>query len=403
MKPFAIKEDIFWIGDVDYSSRDFHGYSRSPMGTTYNAYLIKDEKNVVFDSVKAEAADTMLCRLARSIEPQKVDYLVVNHVELDHSGALPRLVEACKPEKIFCSTMGLKSMQGHFDTSGWPVQAVKNGETISIGKRSITFIEARMLHWPDSMFSYIPEEKLLISNDAFGQNIATSERFFDEIDRDIMLHAMKEYYHNIVQPYAPQVLKVLEEVGKLGLDIEMLAPDHGLIYRRKEDVAFALDCYKNFALQPWKKKALIVYDTMWHSTEKMAEAIAEGLVAAGVPTRLMCMKANHHSAVMTELADCGALIVGSPTHNNGIMPAMADVLTYMKGLRPQNKLGAAFGSFGWSGESVKVLQEWLTAMGMEQPVPPVKCQFVPKHETFSQCYALGEALGAALTARCEKA
>ena len=142
---------------------------------------------------------------------------------------------------------------------------------------------------------------------------------------------------------------------------------------------------------------------MWHSTEKMAEAIAEGLVAAGVPTRLMCMKANHHSAVMTELADCGALIVGSPTHNNGIMPAMADVLTYMKGLRPQNKLGAAFGSFGWSGESVKVLQEWLTAMGMEQPVPPVKCQFVPKHETFSQCYALGEALGAALTARCEKA
>lgn len=403
MKPLAIKDNIFWVGAVDYNSRDFHGYSRSPQGTTYNSYLVKDEKNVLFDTVKEEAAETMLCRIAQVMDPCEIDYIVVNHVELDHSGALPKIMAACKPEKIFCSPLGLKALEGHFDISGWPVEVVKTGDTLSMGKRSVQFLEARMLHWPDSMFSYIPEEKLLICNDAFGQNIACSERFADEIDRSLLEHAIKEYYHNIVQPFAPQVIKIIGQVKDAGLDIDMIAPDHGLIYRGKEDVGFVLDTYLEYAHQPWKKRAVIVFDSMWHSTEKMAGAIGEGLLDVGVPYRLMNIKANHHSAVMTELADSGVVVMGSPTHNNGVLPGIGNILTYMKGLRPQNKIGAAFGSFGWSGEGAQYIHEWLEKMGLELPVAPLKCKFVPKHDTYEKCFAMGQELGRALLRRCHEA
>ena len=402
MRPIEIKKDIFWVGGVDYASRDFHGYSLSPQGTTYNAYLVKDEKNVLFDTVKDEFTSTLLCRLAHIIEPSKVDYIVVNHVELDHAGALPELVKACKPEKIFCSPMGLKALEAHFDISGWPIEVKKSGDTLCIGKRTVHFLETRMLHWPDSMFSYIAEDKLLISNDAFGQNIACSERFADELSRAHIDRAMQEYYHNIVLPFSSQVLKVLDQVAEMGLEIDMIAPDHGLIFRGKEEVAYAIETYREYALQKTNKRAVIVYDTMWHSTERMAYAIAEGLQAVGVPYRIMNLKTNHHSAVMTEVAKCGLVIVGSPTHNNGILPSVAGMLTYMKGLRPQNRLGAAFGSFGWSGECVKAISEWLDLIGFEQPVEAVKHKFVPGHETGKQCFEMGKALGEALIAKCKQ-
>ena len=299
MKPFALKDDIYWVGAVDYSSRDFHGYSRSPQGTTYNAYLVKDEKVTLFDAVKAGSLDVMLQRIRAVVDPVRIDYIVVNHLELDQSGALPHLVALCKPEKIFCSPMGLKAMEAHFNTGGWPIEVKKTGDTLSLGKRTVSFIEARMLHWPDSMFSYLAEDKLLICNDAFGQNIACSERFSDEFDRADLEQAMKEYYHNIVQPFASQVLKALAQVAELKLDIDMLAPDHGLIFRGKEDVAFALETYRRYATPVWKKRAVIVFDTMWHSTEKMAYAIGDGLCAADVPYRILPLKSNHHSAIMT--------------------------------------------------------------------------------------------------------
>ncbi len=403
MKPLAIKDGVYWVGAVDYSCRDFHGYSRSPQGTTYNAYLVTDEKNTLFDTVKAGALDLMLQRIREIMDPSAIDYLVVQHVELDHSGCLPDLVALCKPEKIFCSPMGLKSMQAHFDTEGWPIEVKKTGDTLSLGKRTVHFLEARMLHWPDSMFSYIPEDKLLITNDAFGQNIACSERFADEIDREVLEHAMKEYYHNIVQPYAPQVIKVLDQAAALNLDVDMVAPDHGLIFRGKEAAAFALGTYRRYATPAWKKRAIITYDTMWHSTEKMASAIGDGLYDAGIPYHLLPLKANHHSAVITALADAGAVFVGSPTHNNGIMPGVADLLTYMKGLRPQMKMGAAFGSFGWSGESARAIHEWLEKMGFEMPVEPLTCQYVPKQTTLDQCYRMGKSVGEALAERCKGA
>jgi len=306
MQPVEIKKDIFWVGFVDYDHRDFHGYSRSPDGSTYNAYLIKDEKNVLLDTVASGYEGTLLCRMAQVLEPEKVDYIICNHMELDHAGALEAIIERCKPEKIFVSQTGLKSMAGYFDCKDWPVQAVKSGDSINIGKRTIVFQETRMLHWPDSMVSYIPEDKLLVSNDIFGQNIASSARFVDEFGDDgEYVRRVKEYYFNIVLPYSPMVLKTLPVVEKL--DIDMIAPDHGLIHRGEKDVRHILDMYRAMAEQKPQQRALIFYDTMWQSTETMAYAICSGLEENGVPTRLMSVKQNHHSAVMTELADCGAV------------------------------------------------------------------------------------------------
>jgi len=399
MKPVELAKDIFWIGAVDYNKRNFHGYSRSPRGTTYNSYLVRDEKNVVFDTVDNDYAGTMFCRLAKLMPLDKVDYIVVNHTEKDHAGALCQLVERCKPEKIITSTIGKRFMEAQFDTTGWPIEVVKTGDVINIGKRNIHFVETRMLHWPDSMVSYIPEDKLLISNDAFGQNIASSERFSDQYDRCVLEKAIKEYYYNIVLPYSPQVLKTLPIVESL--DIDMIAPDHGLIHRGEKSVKFIVDMYRQMAEQKPQQRAMVIYDTMWHSTEKMAYAVCSGLEEVGVPTRLMSVKSNHHSEIMTELANCGAVIAGSPTHNNTIMPLMASTLTYMKGLRPQNRVGGAFGSFGWSGESAKVLHEMLASMGMDMPADFVKCNWTPRHEALRACVELGKTVGEALKKKCQ--
>lgn len=399
MRPVQIKEGIYWVGAVDWNNIDFHGYSLARYGTTYNAYLVIDEKITLFDTVKAEFRAQFLDCISQVVDPCDIDYIVANHLEPDHSGCLPDLIAACRPEKVFCSPMGQRAMDAHFDTTGWPVEPMKTGSTLSLGKRSVQFLETRMLHWPDSMLSYIPEEKLLIANDAFGQNIATSERYADEIDRGFLRRRMAEYYGNIVLPYSPVVEKTLATVTEMGLDIETIAPDHGLIFRGKDMVDFALSTYAEFAAQKPANRAVVVFDTMWHSTEKMALAIADGLMDEGVSVRIMDLKSFHHSEVMSEVFQAGAVCVGSPTHNNGILPLVADMLTYMKGLRPQNKVAAAFGSFGWSGECVKVITQWLEDMSFEIVDPAVKVKHVPDKAVLEQCIELGRAVGRALKAK----
>lgn len=396
MRPVEIKKDIFWVGAVDWSEIDFHGYSLARRGTTYNAYLVKDEKTTLFDTVKAPFCEEFVETLAQVVDPTTIDYIVANHLEPDHAGCLARMVEIVKPEKIFVSPMGRRSLEAHFHPREWPVQEMKTGSTLSLGRRTVRFIETRMLHWPDSMASYLPEERLLITNDAFGQNIASSERFADQIDRSLLKAAMTEYYGNIVLPYSAVVQKTLAALGEMNLDLDMIAPDHGLIFRGEADVRFALDSYLEFAAQKPRNRALVVYDTMWRSTEKMALAVADGLMDEGAAVRVMHLKSFHHSDVMTELMGCGAVAVGSPTHNNGILPLVADLLTYMKGLRPQNKAAAAFGSFGWSGECVNILKAALADMGMAVVEPQVKVKHVPDREALAQCVALGRTLGRAL-------
>jgi flavorubredoxin len=347
--------------------------------------------------VAEEFWGTLQCNLAQVLGDRKIDYVVANHLEPDHSGCLAKVVEKYQPEKIYTSPMGQKAMKAHFKYTDWPVEVTPTGTELSIGKRTLSFLETRMLHWPDSMLTYCPEEKLVFTNDAFGQNWATSERWADQVDRYRLEELMANYYANIVLPYSPVVLKTLATIKEMGLEIETICPDHGLLFRG-DDCAWAIEKYQAYAEQKPKNKAVIVYDTMWHSTEKMAEAVACGLADEGVSVRIMCMKNNHHSDVMAEVFDAAAVIVGSPTHNNGILPLMADMLTYMKGLRPQNKIGSAVGSFGWSGECVKALTQWLEDMNMEV-VEGIKNQYVPDHEVFNKCYEQGKAIAAAIKAK----
>jgi len=399
MKPYALTDGVYWIGSVDWNRRNFHGYSVSHKGTTYNNYLIKDEKTTLIDTVAEEFWGTLQCNLAHVLEPgEKIDYFVINHLEPDHAGCLAEAVEKYQPEKIYTSPMGQKAMMAHFHYKDWPVEVVPTGTEINIGSRNLQFIETRMLHWPDAMLTYCPEDKIAFTNDAFGQNWASSERFVDEVDRHKLEELMAFYYANIVLPYSPVVLKTLKALGEMNLDIDMICPDHGLMFRGKEDCQWAMEKYVEFAQQKPKNKAVIVYDTMWNSTEKMANAVASALADEGVSVRLMSMKSNHHSEVMMEVFDSAAVIVGSPTHNNGILPMMADMLTYMKGLRPQGKIGSAIGSFGWSGECVKVLTKGLEDMNMEM-VEPVKVKHVPTHDTYQKCYEQGKAIAAAIKAK----
>lgn len=390
MQPIEIKKNIYWVGAVDWNVRDFHGY-QIPKGTTYNAYLIMDEKITLFDTVKKPFKNILVNNIRKLVDPEKIDIIVVNHVEMDHSGALPEIIDLVKPEKVICSSMGKKTLMEHYHREDWPCEVVQSGQSLNLGSKTVQFLETRMLHWPDSMFSYIVEDELLISSDAFGQHWATSERFDDEVDlEDLIAHSAK-YYANILLLYSPLVQKLMANVQKMGLKIGMIAPDHGLIWR--SNPGRILESYLDWSLQKAKKKALLIYDTMWQSTEAMANAIADGLQQVGVDFKLLSLKHNHRSDIMTEVLGARALIMGSPTLNNGIVPTMADMLCYMKGLKPVGKIGAAFGSYGWSGESVKIINEAMEEMKIKVVDEGVRVKFAPTHEDLNRCVELGKKIG----------
>ncbi len=399
MPPIEIKKDIYWVGAVDWNLQNFHGYALAHRGTTYNAYLVLDDKITLFDTVPEKFKWDLFHQIRSLIKLEEIDYVVVNHVEMDHSGALPFMVEKIRPEKVFCSTMGEKAIQGHFHSSEWPLEAVQNGQSLSLGQKSVSFMETRMLHWPDSMFSYIPEEKLLISSDAFGQNIADSKIFDDQHDLNLLLSEARSYFTNIILPFSSLVQKLLAKVQEAGLEIDMIAPDHGVIWRSYPDKILA--AYQEFAAQKLKNKAVLVYDTMWSSTEKMIKAVAEALQEEGIDTRVMSLKSFHHSDVMSEFSDAAALVCGSPTHNNNMLPLMADFLTYMKGLKPKNRIGATLGSYGWSGEAPKAMTKILEEADFELPENPVRIQYVPGHEHLAQCKELGRNLASAIRTKVE--
>ena len=292
MRAVEIKPNIFWVGAIDWNVRDFHGYS-TYKGTTYNAYLIKDKKIALFDTVKKSHTSELLHHISQLTDPEKIDYLIVNHVEMDHSGSLPEVVQRVKPEKIFCSKMGKKAIMDHFHPTDWPLVEVSSGDSISLGEKTVQFLETRMLHWPDSMFSYLPGDKLLISSDAFGQHFATSERFDDEVNHTELMEQTAKYYANILTLYSPLVRKLLKNVQEMGLEIDMIAPDHGLIWRSHINDVIA--AYDKWSQHKGQRKALVIYDTMWHSTEIMAEAIVETLEQAGVDAKPMHLRKWHRS------------------------------------------------------------------------------------------------------------
>ncbi|MCJ7653591.1 MAG: FprA family A-type flavoprotein, partial [Actinobacteria bacterium] len=319
-------------------------------------------------------------------DPSNIRYIISNHSEMDHSGCLPQVIAEVKPEKVFASPMGVKALEAHFHM-GREITAVKDGDSLSLGGVDLSFLETRMLHWPDSMVTYVAEDKLLFSQDGFGMHLATGERFADEIEKSVIIEEGSKYFANILTPYAPLVTKLLERIGGLGIQIDTICPDHGPIWRK--DVGRITGLWSKWAEQAPTEKALVVYDTMWGSTEKMAKAIGEGLVTGGAEVLLMPLHSCHRSDVATELLDAGALVVGTPTINNGIFPTVADVLAYLKGLKFKNLIGAAFGSYGWSGEGCRLLNEELEAMKVEVIADPTRVNYVPDDTALSGCRELG--------------
>ena len=395
-RAFEVTDTVYWVGAIDWGIRDFHGYLTG-RGTTYNAFLILADTITLVDTVKAPFKEEMLARIASVLNPQDISYIISNHTEMDHSGSLPDIIETVQPAKVFASVNGVKAIADHFHT-GHAIVAVKDGQTISLGNMNLTFVETKMLHWPDSMFTYLTEEQLLFSSDAFGMHLASSERFADELDESVLEYEAAKYYANILLPLSSLVTKLLDRVGGLGITINTIAPDHGPIWRKEP--TRMLSSYAKWAAQQRTNKAVVVYDTMWQSTAMMARAIGEGLTAGGTTTKLMPLKSCHRSDVATELLDAGALLVGSPTLNNGVFPTVADTLTYLKGLKPRNLLGGAFGSYGWSGEAVEQIAEALTATKINVVGNAIRVKYVPDNDALAQCYFLGRLVAAKLKEVC---
>ena len=273
MKPTKIADGIYDVGAIDWNIRDFHGYS-TDRGTSYNAYLVIDEKVALIDTVKAPFADQLIGNISQIIDPGKIDVVISNHTEMDHSGGLPRIMDRVGEDKpLYCSKMGAKNLASHF-SNDWNYHPVKEGETLSLGKRTLTFMETRMIHWPDSMFTYLNEDHILFSSDGFGQHYAGFEKFDDQAGADLMVQA-KKYFANILLLYAPRILKLVEKVVASGIQIDMICPDHGVIWRK--DPGKIIQAYAKWSQQEAEKKAVVIYDTMWNSTKAMAEAIAANL------------------------------------------------------------------------------------------------------------------------------
>jgi len=391
-KAVKVSDRVYWVGAVDWGLRNFHGYKTS-RGSTYNAFLILADKITLVDTVKPQFYDEMMTRIASVTDPANIKFVISNHSEMDHSGALPRLMKELNPEKLIASSQGVKALKAHFN---WDqhVDVVKTGDKLDLGNTTLSFIETRMLHWPDSMFTFLEEEGLLFSNDAFGMHLATAERFAEQVDPWILKRECAKYYANILLHLSPVVKRLLDKLPSFNLDIKIIAPDHGPIWRKNPEQI--LQHYHEWAEQRPSNKAVVLYDTMWSSTARMAAAVCDGLSEGGAKVELMPLAGAHRSDVLTEVLDAGALLVGSPTINNQIYPTVADVMNYLKGLKPQNLIGVSFGSYGWSGEAVKHLDLIMKEMNIELLQEGLRINYVPTAKDLVACRSLGLDIAARL-------
>lgn len=377
LDPVQIAPDIWWVGAVDWNERNFHGYN-TDRGSTYNAYLIIDEHVTLIDTVKKTFFDEMLERISQVIDPKKIEYIVSQHVEQDHSSGLPRMMEIIPNAKVFTSDpTGVNGLKAHYGDI-FDFHPVKTGDELSTGKYTLQFIQTPMLHWPDSMATYVPEIKTLFSMDAFGQHLSTSQRFDYEVDYNQIIIQASKYYANIVMPYGMQVANTLKALANYEFD--MICPSHGIIW--KDHIADIIALYDKWSSNELEDYAIVVYDTMWHSTEYMAKEILEAFIEKGIPARLFDLKVNHISDVITETLNAKYVAVGSPTLNSGMMPNVAAFLTYLKGLTPKQRhaIGIPFGSYGWGGQSIPLIAKDLEACGMELPFGEIKQNWIPNQD-----------------------
>lgn len=390
VNPSQVVEQVDWVGYVDWSVRDFHGYETT-RGSSYNAYLIRDEKSVLIDTVKAPYSKTLLRNLRQLMDPERLDYVVCNHAEPDHSGALPAVMAACPNAVLICDAKCRDTLARYYDTSSWKIQVVKSGDSLSIGRYTLQFLETPMAHWPESMATYLPEKKLLFSMDAFGQHYAASERFDDQVPLAEALYEAKVYYANILMCYERPVNNALSAVHSIKPQI--LAPSHGIIWR--SHVNEILAAYAEWSVCKARPKVVIMYDTMWQSTAEMARCMYDAVVEDGVDCKLIYMRATHITDVVTECLDAAAIAVGSATLNQTLMPQAAATLTYLMGLKPTGKCGFAFGSYGWGKGGAEAVQDYLEKMKFRILREPLKCQYAPDEQALKACRDAGKQLAQA--------
>jgi anaerobic nitric oxide reductase flavorubredoxin len=386
MVKVPLKDDIYWVGVIDWNIRDFHGYVTN-RGSTYNAYMIQDEKTALIDTVKHTFSDELIRKIKEVTSFEKIDYIIVNHVEMDHSSSLPTIAKLAVNAKILSSVRGKEELIEHYGKDFERVETVKSGDTIKLGKKTLTFLEAPMLHWPDSMFTYLVEDKILMPNDAFGQHLATSERFDDEVDQHVLMEEAIMYYSNILMPLAPLITRKIQEVVAMKLPIDMIAPSHGIIWRK--DPMKIINAYLEWSQGTTKNKVVIVFDTMWNSTDKMARSISDGIASQGVDVKILKLRSYAISEAMTELQNAKAVLVGSPTLNNGMFPTLSSFLTYAAGLKPKGKLWGFFGSYGWGGGAVKGMMKMAKEAGFDVLEQGLEVKFVPDEEDLKKCFEFG--------------
>lgn len=374
-----LKPDVYWVGAIDWNAREFHGYT-TEAGITYNAYLIMDEKVTLIDTTKAIFHDEFLERISSIVDPSKIDVLIAQHAEMDHSGETPTIAKLSPNVEIYASApAGVKNISAHFGDLN--IHGVKTGDTLSIGKRTLSFVTTPMVHWPDNMVTLDAYDKILFTNDAFGQHFASSTRFDDQNSFGEVMHQAKKYYANIVLPYQAQAQAAVKNVLALRDQFDMIAPAHGVVWR--SHVQEILDAYQNeFTSGLLRDEAIVVYDSMWHSTDTMAHVITDAFMSKGIPCRLMDLKENHYSDVMTAFMNAKYVCVGSPTLNSQMLPTVAEFMTYMKGLSPKNgeRIGIAFGSYGWAPLGPKNVAKELESVGFKLPLGTLTCNWIPSED-----------------------
>lgn len=393
---FKINEKISWVGKIDWELRKFHGEEYSThRGSSYNSYLIQDEKIALIDTVWGPFADEYVTELKKVIDLDKIDYIIANHAESDHSGALPLLMKEIPETPIYCTANGIKFLKGHYHED-WNFIEVKSGDTLDLGSGKFVFIEAPMLHWPDSMFTYYTADEILFSNDAFGQHYASELMYNDLVDQAELMQESLKYYANILTPFSPFVIKKIHEVLALNVPVKMICSSHGIIWR--DDPTQIVKQYLEWADNYQEHQVTILYDTMWDSTKRMAEAMAKGLKSAdsSLNIKLFNVSKADKNDVIAEVFKSKMILVGSSTINNGILSAMASTLEIIKGLRFKNKKAAAFGSYGWSGESPKIINDLLKESGFEVVKEALKVKWNPTEEALTLCESYGKDLASSL-------
>jgi len=389
---FNIKNSVYWIGKIDWELRKFHGDEYSAhRGSTYNSYLVKEEKVALIDTVWAPFTKEFVENLASMIDLNKIDYVIANHAESDHSGALPELMRHIPETPVYCTKNGVKSLTGHYHKD-WNFNVVKTGDRLSLGQKELVFVEAPMLHWPDSMFCYLTGDNILFSNDAFGQHYASEFMFNDLVDQAELFAEGIKYYANILTPFSSMVAQKIKEVLSLNLPLDIICPSHGVIWRDKPEQI--VEQYMRWADDYQENQITIIYDTMWNGTRVMAEHIAKGIGLSdkAVNVKLYNLAKTDKNDVIAEVFKSKAILVGSPTINKGILTSVAAILEEIRGLKFKNKKAAAFGCYGWSGESVKMIAENLTTAGFDAVDEGLKVMWNPDDAGIESCVEYGKGL-----------